>query len=104
SCRRPGSCRGGHRAGVAGLGEKAAFGVLALLADVETGNRAVIAHHAGPDFAALALFVTQTGLIGSGIHRGAPWLIGGCGKGRFPGCRQSTAASTRCFRASLSSS
>ena len=33
--------------------------VLALLADVEAGHRAVVAHDAGPDFAGLALGVGQ---------------------------------------------
>src|SRR6185369_3688034 len=56
------------------LSEELAFVVLALLADVETGDRAVVAHHAGPDFAALALVVGQSQLDGSdflsgtGIH------------------------------------
>src|SRR6185369_906584 len=53
------------------LGEELALIVLALLADVEAGHRPVIAHHAGPDFAGLALVVTQCRLGGGGFRDAA---------------------------------
>ena len=39
--------------------KKLALVVLTLFADVEAGHRAVVAHHARPDFAGLALGVGQ---------------------------------------------
>jgi hypothetical protein len=41
--------------------EAAAFLVFAEFAHIEGGDRAVIAHHAGPDFAALAFVIVEDG-------------------------------------------
>src|SRR5690606_28062034 len=56
---RCGSCGSGGRGGARAFAEEAALGVLALLADVEAGHRAVVAHHPRPDLAALAVLVAQ---------------------------------------------
>jgi hypothetical protein len=44
----------------------AAFGVLLLLAPVELGDWAMVAHDACPDFAGLAFAVVE---LGMGVHR-----------------------------------
>jgi hypothetical protein len=49
---------GGLQAGGAFM-EMTALAMLGPLADVELADRAMVAHHAGPDFAALALFGGQ---------------------------------------------
>src|SRR5690606_12315745 len=62
------------------LGEVAALTVLGLLAGVEGRHRTVVAHHSGPDFATLALFLgdlrTHGYLLGLGeVDSGAARLL-----------------------------
>src|SRR5690606_17974246 len=51
-------------------GEMQTLAMLGLLARIECGNRAVIAHHAGPDFATLALVLGQ---LAGWVHGDAPF-------------------------------
>src|SRR3990167_2760919 len=98
---RPPTCRpwlaaagsaGGLHAGGTLFFEADTFAEFTLLAGVEAGHRAVVAHHAGPDLAALALVVGQR-------HGGGGGGQGGLGHGGFSceGGGQAVASARRLF-------
>jgi hypothetical protein len=71
---RPALPNGG--AHLLGRREKFAFAVLALFAAVELGDRAVVAHHAGPDFAALTFVFFELWVVCfHGIDQAAFWWV-----------------------------
>lgn len=72
--------------GVPGSGKRAweslQLVVLALLAHVEAGNGAVVAHHAGPDLAGLALGVGELNVVNGGLLGDRKMAHGGISWGR----------------------